>query len=181
MSHKYDELQRLLSDQLIVLARTLREAESLGVTNTVGKLKGMLVASNKMLDTVNTRIEAAHVDSLMDLPAQREFIGAQINPPPTQPRPPAPRPPPGPPSVTTLGYVRPAAHPPAPPPAPDARGGRRFSVFTVRDGKVAGELKPYDAPPLPVADPPAPPPAAADDSPSFDGGGGSFDGGGASD
>lgn len=177
MAHKYDELQRLLSDQLVVMARTLREAETLGVPTTVSRLKEMLTGTNRMLDTVNTRIEAAHVDTLMERDNAElkpgRHGGVNVNPGPTYPKPPAPPPPPPPLPRTTRAHIRPATHRPAPPPLE-----QDDAIFRLHDGAPLTPLAAsISGKPLVEADSPAPPPA---DPPSFEGGGGTSDGGGAS-
>lgn len=66
MGHKYDEFYRLLIDSQVVQARAIREAEALGLSKALTKLKACHAETVGVANTVMTKIEAAHVADMLE-------------------------------------------------------------------------------------------------------------------
>lgn len=78
MSHKYDEFYRMLSDQLVVSNRTIREAERLGLSTTLTKLKDAHYTVFRISGDVLTKIEASHISDVQE--AQQEVVAPGVTP-----------------------------------------------------------------------------------------------------
>lgn len=79
MGHRYDEFHRLLSDQIVVQERTIREAERLGLRRTLLELKSIQRDTREINSNVLTKIEGAHASAMLegekeDTKLRRDFL-----------------------------------------------------------------------------------------------------------
>lgn len=66
MSHELDTFYRMTCDLAVVIGQVEREAEKLGLANSVAKLSDMRMSVQAMSNKAMTKIEAAHVAELLE-------------------------------------------------------------------------------------------------------------------
>jgi DNA helicase IV len=78
MAHKYDPFYRLLCDAKVVQAQAIREAEALGLTTTLEELQHCHAVLTKIANNVMTKIEAAHIETLMEKKEERRTVHVTV-------------------------------------------------------------------------------------------------------